>query len=98
MGEERFARKPSGWTLSVWNIQTVWKHSKSTGNDRIVLLVLADHAGDEERLAWPSVELMAKKANCAERTVQRSLKSLVDLGEIAVHATASARRPTIYRL
>jgi hypothetical protein len=44
-----------------------------------VLLVLATHA-DDDGLCWPSVATLCKKTGLGERTVQRSLHLLRDLG------------------
>lgn len=58
-------------------LNAVWEHSSSTGNDRLVLLVLADAANPEQRVAWPSVKFIAERCGGIEpRTVQRCLRRL----------------------
>lgn len=49
---------------------------------KLVLLVLADHAGDDGRDAFPSVAKIARAAGVTERTVQRHLRDLEAAGLI----------------
>jgi hypothetical protein len=58
-------------------------------NDRAVAVAIAAHmnkAGD----AWPSVATIAEYADCSERTVQRSIARLINLGRIAWRQVAAA--------
>ncbi|MEV1331681.1 helix-turn-helix domain-containing protein [Micromonospora costi] len=48
---------------------------------------LAAHANAEGH-AWPSVATLADHAGCSERTVQRALAKLVQLGRLAVSKVA----------
>lgn len=50
-------------------------------SDKLVLLALADCANDEGG-CWPSMATLVKKCSKGERTVQASIKSLVDGGHI----------------
>lgn len=80
--------------MSVEALAAVLHHSKASGTDKLVLLGIANHAGDGG--AWPTVATLARYANTTERTVRRSLGKLVQLGELAVHRQAggtSDRRP-----
>lgn len=70
--------------MSIAVMSWVWQHSASGGNDRLVLLAIADHAGDDGTNAYPSVGRLARKANISERTVQRCIQSLIGLGELEV--------------
>lgn len=72
--------------MSVEALALVLHHSRATGTDKLVLIGIANHAGDGG--AWPTIETLARYANTAERTVQRSLTRLVELGEVAVHRQA----------
>lgn len=76
----------------------VFDHSRATGNDRLVLLSLADHADDEEWECWPSLERIAVKALVSVRTVQRSIATLVELGELEVAPGGGRGRSNRYRL
>ncbi|MGN7705060.1 helix-turn-helix domain-containing protein [Cellulosimicrobium sp. 22601] len=69
-----------------------------------VLLVLADHAGDDGTGAWPHVETIAEKLNVTRRTVERHLAALRDAGLIRkgdqqlVKLRRGDRRPTVWDL
>lgn len=65
--------------VSAW----VFDCSEATGNDRLVLLALADRA-DEYGYCWPGIADIARKARVCERTAQRSLSALVDLKELDI--------------
>lgn len=89
--------------MSVESISKVLAHSKAEKTDRLVLLVIANHDGDGG--SWPSVATLARGANTSERSVQRAIKSLVELGEIVVHRndggthkTRADRRPNRYEI
>lgn len=69
--------------MSVRVITWVWDYSEARGIDRLVLLALADAADDGGR-AWPSVATLARKAAVAPRTVQRSLRTLAEMGELTL--------------
>lgn len=83
-------------------MQEVWDLSPTEGNDRLVLLALADNADEEKRFAWPSVATLAKKARIHERTVQRILRRLVDATEISLVRegghTSQGNRAAVYRV
>lgn len=51
-------------------------------SDKIVLLALADCANDEGH-CWPSVASLVRKCSKSERTIQASIKRLVDEGLLA---------------
>lgn len=61
----------------------VFENSAATGNDRMVLLVLADHSHDDGSTAYPSHSTIAHKAGgIADRTVRRCLVRLEAEGHI----------------
>jgi hypothetical protein len=72
--------------MSIETLALVLHHSRATGVDKLVALGIANHDGDGG--AWPTVKTLAKYANASERTVQRSIVKLVDLGELIVHLNA----------
>lgn len=76
----------------------VWKYSKTTGNDRLLLLAIADHAGDDGDHAWPSVKTLADKATCSERTVQRRIQHLEEIGCLTVVRGAGQNGTHRYRV
>lgn len=89
--------------MSLQTMELVWKHSRSVGTPRVVLLAIADHDGDNG--AWPSVATLARHANVDARNVQRAISRLVELGELRVHTngggthrTPGDRRPNLYEI
>jgi hypothetical protein len=72
--------------VSVEALAVVLHHSRATGVDKLVLLGIANHAGDGG--AWPTIDTLARYANATERTVQRALAKLVRAGELAVDRQA----------
>lgn len=69
--------------MSIEVINAVWKHSISVGRARTVLLAIADHQG--EIGAWPSLATLARMVNASERSVQRDIEYLQEIGELEVH-------------
>lgn len=76
--------------MSVEIMAVVLHHSRATGTDKLVLLGIANHAGDGG--AWPTVATLARYANATDRTVQRSLEKLVALGELTIRPQAGGSR------
>jgi hypothetical protein len=62
----------------------VFDHSEVTGNDRLVLLALADEANDDGTNAYPSIDRLAHKARANKRTTLRSIQRLEEAGAIRV--------------
>jgi hypothetical protein len=52
-----------------------------TGNDKLVLLALADWANDDGH-CWPSIAKLCAKTRASERTVQGIIKKLVEGGQL----------------
>jgi len=70
------------------------------GNEKVVLLALADHA-DENGSCWPSMRRIAEKACIAERTVRRILIVLEEGGFLLVnsqHDPSGRSAPNRYEL
>lgn len=63
------------------------------GADRLVLLAVAFHLGedDPERPAWPSVRRLAALTRLSERQVQVSLRNLEELGALRTERNAGPR-------
>lgn len=84
--------------MSVLASSWVWRYAQAGGTALIVLLAIADHA-DDDGFAFPSIATLARKARLDERTVQRIIRRLVDLGALQiVEATTGGRRSNTYRL
>lgn len=84
--------------MSVRASSWVWESSKARGSAFLVLLALADHAGADGGDAFPSVHRLSVRCRVDERTVQRALASLLELGEIVVQDHATSKKPNRYRL
>lgn len=90
--------------MSVKIVQQVFERSLSKGNDRLVLIAIADEANDEGTNAWPSLDTIAFKAGgIDERTARRCIRNLEELGELRVDLNAGGnaewrgdRRPNLY--
>lgn len=76
--------------MSIQISNAVWQHSQSVGRARTVLLAIADHQG--EIGAWPSLKTLAKMANASERSVQRDIQYLQDIGELRVEVQNAPTR------
>jgi len=86
---------------------TAWALKKADVPDPIahlVLIGLADHAADDGTGSWPSIATLAKYARCSERSVQRKLRALEEMGTIVqgdqriVQHVRSDRRPIVWNL
>jgi len=78
--------------MSIEIMSLVLNHSKARGRAKLVLIGIANHQGDQG--AWPSIATLAKYANASESSVQRDLRTLVDLGELHIEYQAA---PTNYQ-
>lgn len=76
--------------MSIQVMQAVWQHSKSDGRARLVLLAIADHQG--EIGAWPSIATLSKMVNASERSVQRDIQHLQNIGELKVEVQNAPTR------
>ncbi len=65
---------------------------------KLVMLVLADHADENGEGIYPSVHRVAALAGMSRRTVQRMLSDLVEGQWIRVAAPSSRHRPTEYAI
>lgn len=78
-------------------VKTAMLASRDLGkNERLVLIAIAAHqnkAGD----SWPSVATIAEYADCSERTVQRAIVKLVNLGRLAWRMVAGIAT-RVYRI
>lgn len=62
----------------------VYEHSEATGNDRLVLLAIADEADDDGTNAYPGIDRIAHKARVNKRTTMRCIERLEEAGELLV--------------
>jgi hypothetical protein len=82
----------------------IWK-TKLPTSEKMVLLVIADHASDDGTEAWPSQRLIAEKASLTIRTVQRCVNNLQAQGWLHLEKRAGGslncrddRRPNKYTI
>ena len=68
--------------MSIQIMNAVWENSRADGRARLVLLAIADHQG--EIGAWPSIATLARMVNSSERSVQRDIQYLQEIGELKV--------------
>lgn len=83
--------------MSIEVMTQVWKHSKQRGAKLLILLALADFANDES-VAWPSVDTLAKKARCSRRRVQDAIRDLQDAGELSLQENAGPNGVHLYQV
>lgn len=60
-----------------------WARDDLNATQKIVMLALADWAS-EAGLCWPSIARLSEKTSLGERTVQRTIRSLVDAGYLSI--------------
>lgn len=68
--------------MSIETLSWVLKHSEAKLGARLVLIVLADHAGEDGVAAWPAVATIAQKSRLSRRAVQDALRKLEQDGAI----------------
>ncbi len=67
-----------------------WRLTGLSSTEKLVLIALADQS-DEEGYCWPSVATIAERTCLADRSVQRSIQSLVDRGILTVDKSKGGR-------
>lgn len=70
--------------MSYKHLNAAYEDSKAQGLTKFVLVYLAG-AANEHGICWPSLSGIARKCGISERTVHRSIRDLVDLGELRVY-------------
>lgn len=75
----------------------VWKGSVHSGGPLLVLLAIADFANDEG-VAYPSIETLAKKSRLSERSVQYAITALRESGELDVKYGAGPHGSNVYQV
>lgn len=77
----------------------VWNDAPITDpRQMLILLSLADVANEHGGGSYPSKQRLAADSRSDPRTVQRHLRTMVDLGILAVEEKATQHRPTTYML
>jgi len=82
--------------MSFEAIRWILENSKTKGAQRLILIVIAEHA-DKNGLAWPSVETIARLANCSARFVKQTIAKL-ESGELVIERGGGRGRSNRYRI
>ena len=69
-------------------MSAVFQQSKAKLASRLVLLAIADCAGDESGSAWPSIGTISRKSGLSESQTHRAITNLVAIGELKVDRRA----------
>ena len=85
--------------MSIDATRWAWAAPVNNSSQRLVLLSLADRAG-EEHTAWPSIERLAKDTVLDKKTVQKVILELIKLGlvEDTGERTGPTRRVRVLKL
>lgn len=63
--------------MSIRAMQWAWRQSTLSPSERLVLLALCDHAGEDGE-CWPTTGRLAEKCGLSKQSVQRHLTALAD--------------------
>lgn len=83
--------------MSVQALTATFEHSRSTGSARLVLLSMANHAGDEGT-AYISIATCTKEARISERAARYAVRQLESLGEIEAVGVHPQYRTVVYAI
>ena len=85
--------------MSIDATRWAWAAPVNNSSQRLVLLSLADRAG-EEHTAWPSIDRLAKDTVLDKKTVQKVILELINLGlvEDTGERTGPTRRVRVLKL
>lgn len=67
--------------MSIEVMNRVWKYSKQSSTDLLLLLAIADHC-DADGIAWPGIKKLAEKTRTSERQTTRNVDKLANSGEL----------------
>lgn len=74
----------------------VWDSNRQSGTDLVILLALADRAGDDG-ISWPSLESLRERSRLADdRQVRRILRKLEQAGDIFTIQAAGRGHTNLY--
>lgn len=84
--------------MAIKCMTAVWEIKGLTPSQKLLLLALADHAGDDY-VCWPSMPRLAKRSDMSVRNVRRIIHQLNDLGFIEIINLGLGRgNKTTYRV
>lgn len=79
--------------MSIKVSRLVWASGVTPPSTRLVLLCLADLAGDDGGRLWPSMATIARRCQISDRQAQRIMKSLIEGGIVEVLKNAAGGPP-----
>ncbi len=77
--------------MSVYLMSRLFKHRMGHPNRKLLAIRMADHANDDGRGIWPSVETLAEQTELSVRTVQRIISDFLSEGILVLRHKASGR-------
>lgn len=66
--------------MGIGLMNRIWWREDLDSSEKLVLLALADRAGDEDGVCWYAVDTIARKSSLHRRSVQRILTRLIEHG------------------
>ena len=67
--------------MSIAVMSEVWKSSSLKGSRLLLLLAIADHA-DDDGVAWPGIDSLARKTRMSRRQTITNIQALIEAGEL----------------
>jgi hypothetical protein len=83
--------------MSLQSIDAVLAHSQAKNAARLVLFVIAHHQ-NREGIAYLSIATLMRETNLSDRSVQKAIRSLESLHELAVDIGKGPRGCNVYRI
>lgn len=77
--------------MSIKVMSMVFDRYPSGGMERLLALAMADHASDDGRRIWPSVDELARKTMQSRSSVQRQIRRMVAIGWLIQVKSATGR-------
>jgi len=84
--------------MSITVMSNILKYAKVRPEEKLLLVVIADHAHDDGEGAYPSVSTLAEKCNMSKRGIQYLLARLIDQGELEIERNGGPYGTNIYLL
>lgn len=82
--------------MSIAAMAHIWEHSQQAGRELLLMLAIADFANDQG-VAWPSINTLARRTRTATRTVQRLL-SRIPPTELEIQPNAGPNGTHLFRV
>ena len=83
--------------MSIVVVNEVLDSSRSKGSARVLMIVLAEQAG-EDGLCWPGLTRLARRVNTTERNIQLITRDLENMGELIVDYGSGRGNTNLYRV